>query len=136
MSTVENFQNTALQLFAFTASMNINCSYGYLARLKLIYEEIPRNLYILLAFFKVSTVMSTVNSTHYSTQSCCCFCIGKFDFKCLLCTLKINKQFKQHISHQNDLNCSKNCNLKRACLILKGRGFFVKSQFLWSECNF
>ena len=30
MSTVENFQNTALQLFAFTVSMNINGSCGYL----------------------------------------------------------------------------------------------------------
>ena len=78
MSTVDNFQNTALQLFSFTASMNINRSYGYLTRLMFIYEQIPRNLQILLAFFKVSTVVSTVNSTHYSTQSCCCFCTGNF----------------------------------------------------------
>ena len=90
MSTVENFQNTALQLFALTASMFVNRSYGYLTCLKLIYGQILRNLPILLAFFKVSTVVSTVNST----QSCCCFCIGMFDFKCLMCTLIINKQFK------------------------------------------
>ena len=131
MSTVDNFQNTALQLFSFTASMNINRSYGYLTRSKFIYEQIPRNLQILLAFFKVSTVVSTVNSTHYSTQSCCCFCTGNFDFKCLLCTLTINKQFKRHISHQNDLNGSKYWKFKRACLIFKGRGFFVKSRSLW-----
>ena len=29
VSTVEKFQNTALQLFALTASMNANRSYGY-----------------------------------------------------------------------------------------------------------
>ena len=130
-SNVEKFQNTALQLLALTVSMNVNSSYGYLTCLKLIYGQILRNLPILLAFFKVSTVVSTVNSTHYSTQSCCCSCAGNFDFKCLLCTLTINKQFKRYISHQNDLNGSKNWNFKRACHNLKGRGFFVKSQCLW-----
>ena len=58
MSTVDNFQNTALQLFSFTALMNINRSCGYLTRLKFIYEQIPRNLQILLAFFKVSRGVS------------------------------------------------------------------------------
>ena len=57
------------------------------------------------------------DSTHFSTQSRCCFCMGNFDFKCLLCTLTINKQFEYHISHQNYLNGSKNWNFKRACLI-------------------
>ena len=60
MSTVENFQNTALQLFALTASMFVNRSYGYLTCLKLIYCQILRNLPILLALSKVSTVVSTV----------------------------------------------------------------------------
>ena len=70
MSTVENFQNTAFQLFALTASMSVYSSYGYLKCLKLIYGQILRNLSILLAVFTVSTMVSTVNSTHYSTQSC------------------------------------------------------------------
>ena len=60
VSTVENFQNTALQLVALTASMFVKRSYGYLICLKLIYWQILRNLPILLAFSKVSTVVSTV----------------------------------------------------------------------------
>ena len=60
MSTVENFQNTALQLLALTASMFVNRLYGYLTCLKLIYWQILRNLPILLAFSKVRTVVSTV----------------------------------------------------------------------------
>ena len=62
VSTVENFQNTALQLVALTASMFVKRSYGYLTCLKLIYWQILRNLPILLAFSKVSTVVTVLTT--------------------------------------------------------------------------
>ena len=95
MSTVENFQNTALQLLALTASMFVNRSYGYLTCLKAHLLADPKESANFISFFQSEYCGEyRGDSTHYSTQSRCCFCTGNFDFKCLLCTLTINKQFK------------------------------------------